>query len=150
MSERSASRRYGRLDDERLAALVRSGDQGAFEMLYERHHASLLASCRRMLGNREDGEDALQEAFVRAHRALRAGRPPDAVRPWLFAIARNRCRTMLAARRESAWRSTSSSPASMASPTTSGGVLSCASSWPTSGGCPTTSARRWCSSSSAI
>ena len=95
-------RRAVELDDERLAALVRSGDQGAFEVLYERHHASLLASCRRMLGNREDGEDALQEAFVRAHRALRAGRPPDAVRPWLFAIARNRCRTMLAARRESA------------------------------------------------
>ena len=81
---------------------MRSGDEGAFEILYERHHASLLASCRRILGNREDGEDALQEAFVRAHRALRAGRPPDAVRPWLFAIARNRCRTMLAARRESA------------------------------------------------
>jgi RNA polymerase sigma factor (sigma-70 family) len=39
---------------------------------------------------------------VRAHRALRAGRPPDAVRPWLFAIARNRCRTMLAARRDAA------------------------------------------------
>jgi RNA polymerase sigma factor (sigma-70 family) len=96
------SRRVVELDDERLAARVRSGDEGAFEILYERHHASLLASCRRILGNREDGEDALQEAFVRAHRALRAGRPPDAVRPWLFAIARNRCRTMLAARRESA------------------------------------------------
>ena len=96
------SRRVVEFDDERLAALVRSGDEGAFEILYERHHASLLALCRRMLGNREDGEDALQEAFVRAHRALRAGQPPDAVRPWLFAIARNRCRTMLAARRESA------------------------------------------------
>ena len=44
----------------------------------------------------------MQQAFVRAHRALRAGRPPDAVRPWLFAIARNRCLTMLAARRERA------------------------------------------------
>jgi RNA polymerase sigma factor (sigma-70 family) len=53
-----------------------------------------------MLGNRHDGEDALQQTFVRAHGALRAGRPPDAVRPWLFAIARNRCRTMLAARRD--------------------------------------------------
>jgi RNA polymerase sigma factor (sigma-70 family) len=55
-----------------------------------------------MLSSREDGEDALQQTFVRAHRALGAGRVPDAVRPWLFAIARNRCRTMLAARRESA------------------------------------------------
>ena len=53
-----------------------------------------------MLGNVQDGEDALQQTFIRAHRALVAGSVPDAVRPWLFAIARNRCKTMLAARRE--------------------------------------------------
>ena len=92
--------RLQRLEDERLAALVRTGDAAAFEVLYDRHHASLLAFCRHMLGNREDGEDALQQTFVRAHRALREGRPPDRVRPWLFAIARNRCRTLLAARRD--------------------------------------------------
>ena len=101
MSERSASRRYGRLDDARLAALVRQGDQRAFEVLYERHHAALLSFCRHMLGSLQDGEDALQQTFLRAHRALSDGPPPDAMRPWLFAIARNRCRTLLAASRES-------------------------------------------------
>jgi RNA polymerase sigma factor (sigma-70 family) len=100
MSERSASRRYGRLDDARLAALVRQGDTRAFEVLYDRHHAALLSFCRHMLGNLQDGEDALQQTFLRAHRALSDGPPPDAMRPWLFAIARNRCRTLLAARRE--------------------------------------------------
>jgi RNA polymerase sigma factor (sigma-70 family) len=102
LGHRVGSRRSIELDDERLATLVGSGDEGAFEVLYDRHHASLLAFCRHMLGNREDGEDALQQTFVRAHRALGTGRRPDAVRPWLFAIARNRCRTMLAARREAA------------------------------------------------
>jgi RNA polymerase sigma factor (sigma-70 family) len=102
LGHRVGSRRSVELDDERLATLVRSGDEGAFEVLYDRHHASLLAFCRHMLGNREDGEDALQQTFVRAHRALGTGRLPDAVRPWLFAIARNRCRTMLAARRDAA------------------------------------------------
>jgi RNA polymerase sigma factor (sigma-70 family) len=91
-------RRLHRLDDQRLAALVRAGDGAAFEALYDRHHASLLAFCRHMLSSREDGEDALQQTFLRAHAALRKGRPPQAVRPWLFAIARNRCRTLLAAR----------------------------------------------------
>jgi RNA polymerase sigma factor (sigma-70 family) len=102
LGHRVGRRRIVELDDERLATLVRSGDEAAFEILYDRHHASLLAFCRHMLGSREDGEDALQQTFVRAHRALREGRPPDTVRPWLFAIARNRCRTMLAARRDAA------------------------------------------------
>src|SRR5262245_15168827 len=53
-----------------------------------------------MTGNREDGEDALQQPFVRAHEALRDGRTPETVRPWRCAIARNRCLTLLAARRE--------------------------------------------------
>jgi len=97
-----AAVRLGRQDDERLAALVGQGDAAAFETLYDRHHAALLAFCRHMLGNREDGEDALQQAFLRAHRALAEGRAPDTVGPWLFAIARNRCLTMLATRRDAA------------------------------------------------
>src|SRR4051812_4173466 len=55
-----------------------------------------------MVGNREDGEDALQQTFLRAHRALAAGQVPDSVRSWLFAIARNRCLTLIAARRSAA------------------------------------------------
>jgi RNA polymerase sigma factor (sigma-70 family) len=96
----SGSRRFRRLDDQRLATLVAQGDAAAFEALYDRHHAPLLAFCRHMLGNREDAEDALQQAFLRAHRALCAGSVPDALRPWLYAIARNRCRTLLGARRD--------------------------------------------------
>ena len=94
--------RYRRMDDERLAGLVGAGDACAFEALYDRHHAPLLAFCRHMLGNRDDGEDALQQAFLRAHQALAGGRAPDRVRPWLFAIARNRCLTLIAARRDAA------------------------------------------------
>src|SRR3954451_16707506 len=91
--------RLSQLDDERLARLVHKGDDAAFELLYDRHHSALLAFCRHMVGNREDAEDALQQTFLRAHKALRERRPPDALRPWLFAIARNRCRTLIAARR---------------------------------------------------
>lgn len=89
-----------KLDDARLAARTGAGDAAAFSALYDRHHASLLAFCRHMLGNRQDGEDALQQTFIRAHRALLRGQLPDEPRAWLFAIARNRCRTMLAARRD--------------------------------------------------
>ena len=94
--------RLHRLDDEQLAGLVGRGDSAAFETLYDRHHAPLLAFCRHMVGSREDGEDVLQQAFLRAHKALCDGRVPDRVRPWLFAIARNRCLTLIAARRDAA------------------------------------------------
>src|SRR3954454_9356375 len=88
------------LDDTRLARRVHRGEEAAFEVLYERHQRALLSFCRHMLGNLHDAEDALQQTFMRAHRALVAGPVPDTLRPWLFTIARNRCKTMLAARRE--------------------------------------------------
>ena len=55
-----------------------------------------------MLGSQDEGEDALQQTFLRAHRSLVAQGAPDELRPWLFAIARNRCLTMLAARKAAA------------------------------------------------
>jgi RNA polymerase sigma factor (sigma-70 family) len=94
--------RLGRLDDGRLAARSAAGDEPAFEALYDRHHRALLGFCRHMLGSREEAEDALQQTFLRAHRALLSRGAPDELRPWLFAIARNRCLTLLAARMEAA------------------------------------------------
>jgi RNA polymerase sigma factor (sigma-70 family) len=91
--------RLGRLDDARLAALAGTGDERAFEALYERHHRALLGFCRHLLRSREEGEDALQQTFLRAHRSLVEHGAPDDVRPWLFTIARNRCRTIAASRR---------------------------------------------------
>src|SRR5215210_7492530 len=91
--------RAGRLDDGRLAEFAASGDERAFEAVYDRHHRVLLGFCRHMLGSREEAEDALQQTFLRAHRSLVAQGAPEELRPWLFAIARNRCLTLLAARR---------------------------------------------------
>ncbi|MCW3066756.1 MAG: polymerase, sigma-24 subunit, subfamily, partial [Solirubrobacterales bacterium] len=60
-----------------------------------------LAFCRHMLGSREDAEDASQHTFIAAHRDLLASSRKIQLRPWLYAIARNRCLSMLRARRES-------------------------------------------------
>ncbi len=93
-----APSRRAQHSDERLAAAAGADDEHAFELLYDRNHRQLLSFARHMLGSREDAEDVLQQTFVRAHRALRAGQRPDHVRAWLFAIARNRCRTLQATR----------------------------------------------------
>jgi RNA polymerase sigma factor (sigma-70 family) len=86
--------------DEALVELVRGGSSAAFEALYDRHHRNLLTFCRHLLWSREEAEDALQHTFASAYRALTgSGERPNAVKPWLYTIARNRCLTMLRARR---------------------------------------------------
>src|SRR3954447_9877947 len=77
--------------DERLVALVRDGDESAFEALYDRHHPAILGFCRHMLGTREEAEDAVQHTFMAAFRDLARHDKAVELRPWLFAIARNRC-----------------------------------------------------------
>mgnify|MGYP000346581646 CR=1 FL=1 len=76
--------------DERLVAMVRNGNQGAFETLVSRYQSRLLAFTRHMLSSKEDAEDILQETFTAAFNAMLADNRPINVRPWLYRIARNR------------------------------------------------------------
>jgi RNA polymerase sigma factor (sigma-70 family) len=86
--------------DERLVSLIRGGSDAAFEAMFERHHRAVLALCRHMLGSHQEAEDAVQHAFLAAYRAIREGEQEIRLRPWLFAIARNRCVDVLRGRRE--------------------------------------------------
>jgi len=87
--------------DERLVEQIRRGNEAAFEVVYERHSSAILGFCRHMLGSREEAEDAVQHTFAAAHRDLeRDGERRIALKPWLFAIARNRCLSVLRSRRE--------------------------------------------------
>ncbi|HET9593536.1 MAG TPA: RNA polymerase sigma factor, partial [Solirubrobacterales bacterium] len=77
--------------DEKLIAMVRSGNPGAFEAIVDRYQGRLLGFCRQMLGSTEDAEDVLQEVFVNAYKAMLADEREINLRPWLYRIARNRC-----------------------------------------------------------
>ena len=73
-------------------ALFRAGNDEAFRVIYERYRARLFAYTRQMLPfSRQDAEDALQDVFVRAYRALRSSDRDLALRPWLYRVAHNRC-----------------------------------------------------------
>jgi RNA polymerase sigma factor (sigma-70 family) len=74
-----------------LVALLRRGNDNAFEVVVDRYQARLLGFCRQMLGSTEDAEDVLQEVFVNAYRAILADSREIKLRPWLYRIARNRC-----------------------------------------------------------
>ncbi len=97
---RSGARRRLRFSsDDTLIGLVRRGDSAAFETLYDRHARELLSFCRYMLRSRQDAEDAVQATFASAYKALIADERTIVLRPWLFAIARNACLSVLRQRR---------------------------------------------------
>jgi RNA polymerase sigma factor (sigma-70 family) len=82
-----------------LNGCVDAMDDAAFEALYDRYHRNLLAFCRHMVGSREEAEDVLQHTFLAAYRSLPDGKGVR-VKPWLYAVARNRCLSVLRARRD--------------------------------------------------
>ena len=86
--------------DDRLVEQVRAGSETAFEVAYDRHHVGILAFCRHMLGSVEEAEDAVQHTFMAAYRDLIGSTKPIHLRRWLYTIARNRCLSVLRARRE--------------------------------------------------
>ncbi len=59
--------------------------------LYERHRRRLLGFCTSQMGSREEAEDAVQDTFIYAIRALQRGVVPECELAWLFTIARNVC-----------------------------------------------------------
>jgi RNA polymerase sigma factor (sigma-70 family) len=87
--------------DERLVEEIRRGNELAFEIVFERYGTPILGFCRHMLGSREEAEDAVQHTFAAAfHDLQRGGERQITLKPWLYTIARNRCLSLLRARRE--------------------------------------------------
>ena len=91
-----------RTDHALLHATAR-GDDSAFAQLVARHRPRLVRYATSRCGR--DGalaEDAVQDALVRAHRAIVAGKVPVDVEAWLYAIVRNRCHDYFRAARPTA------------------------------------------------
>lgn len=76
------------------------GEQAAFGELIARYRGQVYGLCLRMLGQHQDAEDVSQETFLRAVRSLENWDSQRDFEPWLLAIAGNRCRTALAARKK--------------------------------------------------
>ena len=87
------------MSDSACVTAALAGDNAAFATLVDRHSPACLRYARRMLGSREDAEDATQEAIVRAHRALARYDGRTSFRTWLMSILVDRCRTALVQRR---------------------------------------------------
>jgi RNA polymerase sigma-70 factor (ECF subfamily) len=78
---------------------ARGGDQQAFRRLVEAHTRPLFGVCLRILGDAPGAEDALQEAFLSAWRALPGFDQRSAFGTWLHRIAVNAALAQLRRRR---------------------------------------------------
>lgn len=84
--------------DERIEQ-AKVGDRAAVEQLLNAHHTSVYRICYRMMGNREDAQDAAQETLVRMVRNLTKYDSARSFVPWLYSIAMNVCRDQMRKRK---------------------------------------------------
>jgi RNA polymerase sigma-70 factor (ECF subfamily) len=87
------------VDDRILVQAAQDGDLDAFEALVRRHQPAIYRVALRMLGSETDAQDATQETFVRAWRALPRFRHDSVLTTWLYRIVTRRCLDLIAARR---------------------------------------------------
>src|SRR6185437_3305356 len=80
---------HSRANERTLLQLARQGDESAFGDLIEVHRGALTAHCYQMLGSFADAEDAVQDALLRAWRALEKFEGRSSVRSWLYSIVTN-------------------------------------------------------------
>jgi RNA polymerase sigma-70 factor (ECF subfamily) len=88
------------LSDHEIISRVLSGNTRSFADLVERHKDKAMTLAMRMLRNREEAEEAVQDAFVRAFNALGQFEKRSTFSTWLYRILFNVCSTILSKRGE--------------------------------------------------
>ncbi len=82
-------------DDTTLARAVAAGDRAAFERLMRRHNRRLFRLARALLRDDAEAEDALQEAYLSAYRAIGGFRGDASLSTWLSRLVLNECHARL-------------------------------------------------------
>lgn len=85
--------------DDELVRRYLAGDAGAFAILMQRHQQRVYAVCLRVLGDRDDAADAVQDAFLSALRKLSQFRGDALFTTWLHRVAVNACYDIMRKRR---------------------------------------------------
>lgn len=79
-------------DETQLVARARRGDADAYEELVRAYQGIALRTAYLFAGNAADAEEAAQDGFVKAYRALWRFRPGAPFKPWLLRIVANEAR----------------------------------------------------------
>jgi RNA polymerase sigma-70 factor (ECF subfamily) len=87
-------------DDHGLLEKARNGDGRAFGKLVEKYTGVVYAAVRSVLGNRNDVDDAVQEAFIRIYRGLHTFSGRSSLSTWIWSVARNHALNMRSGERQ--------------------------------------------------
>ncbi len=79
------------MTDTEIIDAFKSGDELAFALLYGRYKTGIYTYCLKMLLDREEALDAVQDTFLRVYENRSRLLSTPAFRSWLFTIARNQC-----------------------------------------------------------
>ena len=90
-SRSSEAGTLGTLPDTQLARRVQSGDVAAFDLLVRRHSQRAFGVAMRLLDQREDAEDLVQDAFIAALEKIDSFDAEREFAPWFYRILVNRC-----------------------------------------------------------
>jgi RNA polymerase sigma-70 factor (ECF subfamily) len=115
------------LDETELTARAKRGDVDAYEELVRMHQGIAFRTAYVFTGSAEDAQEAAQDAFVKAYRALGRFRPGAPFRPWILKIVANeaRNRRRAAGRREAlVVRATADAGSADAAPSPEAALLS--------------------------
>lgn len=87
------------MDDAEVIKRCQQGDREAFRHLVERYQKRAVAHAMAILFNRDDAEDAVQEAFIDAFKAIASFDTSRTFYQWFYVLLRNRCYKLTARRR---------------------------------------------------
>ena len=88
---------------EDLMARVAKGDEGAFEILVNRHQTSILNIIHRFIGDRTQAKDLAQEVFLRVWQGAKTYKPEAKFTTWIYRITANLCLNELKSSRLIKW-----------------------------------------------
>ena len=83
------------MSDEDLMKLCQQGDEGAFEVLFQRYESPALSFIHRLIGDQSRTEALGQEAFLRIFKDAKSYQYPRSFTTWFYTIVRNLCKNEL-------------------------------------------------------
>lgn len=85
--------------DNQVIEQIRAGDTRKYALLVDRHKGKAFTLALRLTGDRQESEELVQDAFVRAYRGLESFRGDAKFSTWLYRIVYNLCMTKISRRR---------------------------------------------------